>query len=127
MSDHKQLLSLVERLENLDQQNSDLNEERREILIEAKSNGWDPKMVKAVVAYRRDPVAAESRSALLDEYLDLLGSSGSPKNNAPAATVTRLRGASGAVSRAGARATQLAAPRTRRRGCAESPLRYSLS
>ena len=109
MSDSKQLLSLVERLERLDEENRDLNEGRKEILVEAKSNGWDPKMVKAVVAYRRDPEASEARSARLDEYLTLLGSSGSPKNNAPAATVARLRAVPVESSRAGAGATQLAA------------------
>lgn len=120
MSDPKQLLSLVERLENLDQQNRDLNEERKELLLEAKSNDWDPKIVKGVVAYRRDPEAAEARSAELDKYLALLGSDGSPKKNAPAATVARLRAVPGESSRAGARATQLAAstnsPSPRQRG-----------
>lgn len=91
MSDAKRLRSFVERIENIETEIKERNSDKRDIYAEAKTQGFDPQAVKDVVAYRRNPDKAESRSARCDEYVALLGS-GAAQNNEPARNSEAMEG-----------------------------------
>ena len=68
------LRSFVERIERLESEKSAIAEDIREIYSELKGNGFDPKIVRKVVALRRmdrDKRIEEER--LVELYLDALG------------------------------------------------------
>lgn len=65
-----QLKSIVERIERLEEEIKDLNSDKRDIYAEAKSNGFDVKVLKAVIAYRRkDSSEAHEFDAIFETYL----------------------------------------------------------
>ena len=69
-----QLQSIVERIENLDGEIKDLREGQKEIFTEAKSNGYDVKVLRKVIALRKqDPAARAEQSAIMETYLLALG------------------------------------------------------
>lgn len=69
-----QLRSIVERIERLESEKQALAEDIREIYSEAKSNGYDPKTIRAVVKLRKqDASERQEAEALLDLYLSALG------------------------------------------------------
>lgn len=63
-----QLRSFIERIENLDEQIKGLQEDRKEVLAEAKSSGFDAKTIAHVVRLRRK---AEHERREEDELLEL--------------------------------------------------------
>lgn len=70
-----QLRAIVERIERLDEEIKAMNDDKRDVYAEAKANGFDTKVLKRVVAYRRkDPDAVEEEDAVFDLYLHALGS-----------------------------------------------------
>lgn len=74
IGDNSQLKSIVERIEHIDGEIKDLRDGQKEIFTEAKSNGWDVKVLRKVIALRR--MAADDRAeqnALLETYLHALG------------------------------------------------------
>ena len=75
MSDSaKQLQSYIERIERLEEEKRALQGDIREIYAEAKANGFDPKIMRKVVAERRRNVAdVEEEQALIDTYKVSLG------------------------------------------------------
>lgn len=69
-----QLKSIVERIENLDGEIKERRDDQKEIYSEAKSNGWDVKILRRVVAIRKqDPAARAEQEAILDTYMHALG------------------------------------------------------
>ena len=69
-----QLKSLVERIENINEEIKGLTADRGDIFQEAKSNGYDVKALRKVIALRK--ISAEDRAAqdaILDTYLNALG------------------------------------------------------
>jgi uncharacterized protein (UPF0335 family) len=65
-----QLRSIVERIERVEEEIKALNDDKRDIYAEAKSNGFDVKALKAVVARRRkDPNEVEEFDAVVETYL----------------------------------------------------------
>ena len=65
-----QLRTIVERIEQIEQEISELNEGKREIYQEAKSNGLDPKVLREIVRLRKqDQKEREERESLLELYL----------------------------------------------------------
>jgi uncharacterized protein (UPF0335 family) len=69
-----QLRSFVERVERLEEEIKALQDDKSDIYKEAKSQGFDAKGLKAVVAYRRkDPEEALNQQAIFETYLDALG------------------------------------------------------
>lgn len=69
-----QLQSIVERIEHLDGEIKDLRTDQKDIYTEAGSNGFDVKVLRKVVAYRRqDPGARSEQAALMETYLHALG------------------------------------------------------
>ena len=64
-----QLRSIVERIEAIEAEIKDLNADKRDIYAEAKGNGYDPKVIKAVVAERRkDASERDEQDALFIAY-----------------------------------------------------------
>lgn len=69
-----QLKALVERIETVETEIKDLGEGRKEIYLEAKSNGFDVKALKAIVSRRRqDQEKLANHEALVDTYEAALG------------------------------------------------------
>lgn len=69
-----QLRSIVERIENLDGEIKERRDDQKEIYSEAKSNGWDVKVLRKVVAIRKqDPAARAEQEILLETYMHALG------------------------------------------------------
>lgn len=69
-----QLRAFVERIERTEEEIKGLNEDKRDIYSEAKSNGLDPKIIKKVVAIRRqDPDKRREEEEIVGLYLSSLG------------------------------------------------------
>lgn len=67
------LRSLVERIERLEEEKKALSGDIRDIFAEAKSAGFDTKIMKAVIKLRKMNVAdREEQEALLDVYRQAL-------------------------------------------------------
>jgi uncharacterized protein (UPF0335 family) len=74
IGDNSQLKSIVERIEHIEGEIKDHQTGRGEIYTEAKSNGWDVKVLREIVRLRRqDPNDRAEREALLDTYMHALG------------------------------------------------------
>jgi uncharacterized protein (UPF0335 family) len=71
---NNQLQSIVERIENLEQEKAAAAEAISEVYKEAKSSGFDVKILRKVVAARKktDSQRAEEK-AIMDTYLHALG------------------------------------------------------
>jgi uncharacterized protein (UPF0335 family) len=69
-----QLKSIVERIENIEQSVKEMNEDKREIYAEAKGVGYDPKVLRKVIALRRmDADDRAEQENLMEAYLHALG------------------------------------------------------
>lgn len=69
-----QLKAIVERIEAVETEMKDRMEDRKEIYLEAKSNGYDVPALKAIVAKRRkDQAKLANHEALVDTYEAALG------------------------------------------------------
>lgn len=69
-----QLKSIVERIENLDEQIGELRSDQKDIFAEAKGQGYCVKTLRKIVALRKkDPAARAEEAALLETYLQALG------------------------------------------------------
>lgn len=68
------LKSFVERIERLEAEKAELAEDIREVYSEAKGNGFDPKIMRAVVRLRKmEPAARNELDELIDLYRKALG------------------------------------------------------
>ena len=64
------LRSIVERIEHLEEEIRSLNDDKKDVYAEAKSAGFDVKIIREVVRLRReDPKDRDERGSLLDAYL----------------------------------------------------------
>jgi uncharacterized protein (UPF0335 family) len=71
-----QLRTIVERIEHIEKEISELNEGKREIYQEAKSNGFDPKALREIVRLRKqDQKEREEHESLLEVYLRAISGS----------------------------------------------------
>ena len=69
-----QLKSIVERIERLDAEIKDLNSDKSDIYKEAKSNGFDVKVLRKVIADRRKDLSdREEFDYIYDLYASALG------------------------------------------------------
>lgn len=69
-----QLRAFVERIERLDEEAKALNDDRKDVYGEAKSMGYDTKILKRVIAARRkDPNQRMEEEAIFETYLAALG------------------------------------------------------
>lgn len=72
--DASKLLSYVERVEHLNEEVKVLQTDIKEIYEEAKSNGYDVKALKAIIALRKlDDAEREEAETVLDVYKAALG------------------------------------------------------
>ena len=62
--------SFVERIENLDTELAELNEQKKEVFSEAKAEGFDVKILKEIIKLRKqDKDERDERETLLDLYM----------------------------------------------------------
>lgn len=74
MSTNNQLKALVERIEKLEEEKAAIGEDIKSVFAEAKGNGFDPKILKQVLALRKKDAAKRAHEqAVLSVYLDALG------------------------------------------------------
>ena len=65
-----QLRAIVERIEHVEEEIKELNEAKKEIYVEAKSNGFDVKVLREIVRLRKqDQKEREEHESLLEVYL----------------------------------------------------------
>ncbi len=68
------LLSIIERIERLDEVSGDINARRRDIFSEAKSAGFDVKVLRQLIRIRKaEPAEVEEQETLLDVYRNAIG------------------------------------------------------
>ena len=62
--------SFVERIEHLDGELAELNEQKKEVFAEAKGEGFDVKILKEIIKLRKqDQDERDEHETLLDTYL----------------------------------------------------------
>ena len=62
--------TFVERIENLDTEIQELNEQKKEVFAEAKGDGFDVKILKEIVKLRKqDAEERDERESMLDLYM----------------------------------------------------------
>ena len=69
-----QLKSIIERIERLEVEKAEVAEQIKEVMAEAKGNGFDTKVLRKVVRLRKqDRAKRQEEEAILDLYLSALG------------------------------------------------------
>lgn len=69
-----QIRSIIERVERLEEEKAALAADVREVYAEAKSNGYDVKVLRQIVRIRKqDKAERQEQEAILDLYLQALG------------------------------------------------------
>jgi len=72
--------SFVERIENLDNELQELNEQKKEVFSEAKAEGLDVKILKEILKVRKqDKEERDERETLLDLYMRAMEQAGPEK------------------------------------------------
>lgn len=70
----KNLRQFIERVERLEEEKKGIADDVRDVYSEAKSNGYDTKIMRKIVALRRmEPHARQEQDALLETYREALG------------------------------------------------------
>ena len=70
----ERLMSIVERIEKLEEERKHLQEDIKDIYTEAKSAGFDTKVLRMLIASRKkDQDEWEAQQALLETYMQALG------------------------------------------------------
>lgn len=68
------LLSFIERIERINEEKKGLSADIRDIMAEAKSVGFLPKVIREIIKMRaEDEAEREEREAIRDAYLKALG------------------------------------------------------
>jgi uncharacterized protein (UPF0335 family) len=71
---HGQLKSIVERIERLEEEKKTIAGDIKEVYAEAKSNGFDTKILRKVISLRKKEAAErEEEQSMLDVYMAALG------------------------------------------------------
>ena len=75
----KQLRAIVERIEQVEDEIKDLTEAKKEIYAEAKSNGFDVKVLREVIRVRKqDQKERDEHETLLDLYMSAIKGATAP-------------------------------------------------
>ena len=70
----QRLKSLIQRIERLEEEKKATGADIREVYAEAKSSGFDAKIMRKVIALRRlDTAERQEQEALLQVYIDAIG------------------------------------------------------
>lgn len=73
----KRLLSIIERVERLEEERKALASDVKDIFTEAKSAGFNVPTIRAIIKHRAEDAAKrEEREALMETYLAALGQLG---------------------------------------------------
>ena len=68
------LRSIVERIERLEEEKKAIGNDIKDIVAEAKSAGFDTKVIRSIIAIRKqEPAEVEEQETLLDVYKRALG------------------------------------------------------
>lgn len=74
MTTNNQIKAIVERIEKLEDEKAMIAEDIKEVYSEAKANGFDPKIIKKIIAIRKqDAEKLKEERALIETYMDALG------------------------------------------------------
>jgi uncharacterized protein (UPF0335 family) len=69
-----ELRQFIERFEQLESEKSDITEQQKELMSEAKGRGYDTAVLRKIIALRkRKPDDIAEEQAILDIYLSALG------------------------------------------------------
>ncbi len=69
-----QLKTIIERIERLEEDKAAVTADLKEVYAEAKGNGFDVKILRKVIRYRKqDRAKMQEEEALLDLYLSAIG------------------------------------------------------
>lgn len=69
-----QLKAIVERYERLEAEKQDITDAQKDVLAEAKGNGYDTRIIRKLIALRkRAPDEIAEEDALLHMYMQALG------------------------------------------------------
>ncbi len=69
-----ELRQFIERFERLEQEKKDIGDQQKEVMAEAKGRGYDTKVMRKIIAFRRrdkDDIAEEE--AVFEMYKEALG------------------------------------------------------
>lgn len=73
-SSAEQLKTIVNRLEKLEDDKTEITDQIKEVLTEAKGNGFDPQTIRTIIKIRKMKLTdLETQEALLDMYKVALG------------------------------------------------------
>ena len=65
---------LIERIERLEEEKRGIGDDIKDVYAEAKGTGYDPKIMRKVIALRRmDPDQRREQESLVETYLIALG------------------------------------------------------
>ena len=72
--DNKQLITIIERIEKLNEDTANIAADIKEIFSEAKSAGFDPKYIRQMIRLRKlDPDELDEQDELVQMYRSALG------------------------------------------------------
>ena len=75
-----QLRAFIERIERLEEEKRTIGDDIKDVYAEAKANGFDTKVLRKVVAIRKqDANERMEQEAVLDVYLHALGMAPAPE------------------------------------------------
>ena len=78
-SSHDQLRQYIEKAERIEEDIHEMKGELKDLFLEAKANGFDPKIMKKVLALRKKPQAERTEEeALIDTYMLALAGNDTP-------------------------------------------------
>jgi uncharacterized protein (UPF0335 family) len=70
----QRLKSFIQRIERLEEEKNSMGADIREVYSEAKSSGFDAKIMRKVIALRRlDEAERQEQEALMQVYIDAIG------------------------------------------------------
>ena len=70
----QRLKSFISRIERLEEEKKTMGADIREVYSEAKSAGYDPKIMRKVISLRKlDTAERQEQEALLQVYIDAIG------------------------------------------------------
>lgn len=69
-----QLKSIIERIERLEEEKKEVGEQIKEVMAEAKANGFDTKTLRKIITLRKkNEEERQEEEAMLDLYMHALG------------------------------------------------------
>lgn len=70
----EELRQFIERIDRLEAEKKDIGEQQKEVMAEAKSRGYDTKVLRKLIALRkREPDDIAEEEAILEMYKEALG------------------------------------------------------